>query len=632
MAVRPQQHGPWATLATLTALLLVLAVLQYRWIGDLGRAQAESRRTQIEHSAYRFAAALDRELGRALPDFRFEPGQGQDVRALFLERLSARARGETSSLISRVLVAYRGPSGEVTLQACSPDGAHCRPEPWPAALERFRLRLLGAGTAPEGGPQAGPTPFRPGGFLEEPLSIVVPLVQRIDEGGATGDRFGFRIVGFAVCELDGGQFRDRLLPQLAESHFGPLTESDLVVAVLQRTRHSALYISPSDVPISELEQSEFIWPLPYRRRGLDDRFGASRRAFGFTFGMPFLGEARSPRPPSAGRETAPSPPLASDAGRPALPPSGAKDASTRASSRDSGRPMPPVEEAPWLLVVRHRGGSLDQAIAAVRRRNLAVGLGVLTLLGAAAALLATGAQRARALARQQLEFVASVTHELNTPLAAIRSAGQNLADGIVKDPAQVRRYGGLIEHEGRRLTALVAQVLDFAGIDSGSRAYADEPVSLVRVVEDVLGDLSLVLEQSGLEVSTDLAPDLPEVRGDAAALRRVVANLLTNAAKFAGSGREIVVRASLQGEGRAVMLRVEDGGPGIPAAERKKVFEPFYRGGVAQRNETPGSGLGLSLVRRIVLAHGGRVRIEDAKQGGAAVVVELPIAGAEARG
>ena len=89
-----------------------------------------------------------------------------------------------------------------------------------------------------------------------------------------------------------------------------------------------------------------------------------------------------------------------------------------------------------------------------------------------------GAQRARRLARQQMEFVAGVTHELNTPLAAIRSAGQNLADGIVTDPAQVRRYGGLIEKEGGRLTALVAQVLDFAGIESGSRAYASEPLSV----------------------------------------------------------------------------------------------------------------------------------------------------------
>jgi signal transduction histidine kinase len=225
-----------------------------------------------------------------------------------------------------------------------------------------------------------------------------------------------------------------------------------------------------------------------------------------------------------------------------------------------------------------------------------------------------------------MEFVAGVTHELNTPLAAIRSAGQNLADGIVKDPAQVRRYGGLIEKEGGRLTALVAQVLDFAGIESGSRAYASEPLDVAPLVEQVLRDHRLALEQAGMEVETDLAPGLPQVRGDAAALRRALDNVVANAVKFAASGRRLAVRAATRADGGAVVLRVEDGGPGIPRDEHERVFEPFYRGGAAERNATPGSGLGLSLVRHVVHAHGGRVRVEGREAGGTAVVLELPAA------
>jgi signal transduction histidine kinase len=301
-----------------------------------------------------------------------------------------------------------------------------------------------------------------------------------------------------------------------------------------------------------------------------------------------------------------------------------------ARGRDPRRP--PEEPGPWLLVARHRGGSLEATVARVRRRNLAVGLGILALLGATAALLATGAQRARRLARQQMEFVAGVTHELNTPLAAIRSAGQNLADGIVTDPAQVRRYGGLIEKEGGRLTALVAQVLDFAGIESGDRAYAAEPLSAARLVDEVLRDHRLALEQAGMAVERDVAPDLPEIRGDAAALRRALANLVANAVKFAAAGRWLAVRAAARPDGRAVVLRVEDRGPGIPRDERERVFEPFYRGPAAERNATPGSGLGLSLVRHVVRAHGGSVRVEGREGGGAALVVELPAApAAEAR-
>jgi signal transduction histidine kinase len=143
-------------------------------------------------------------------------------------------------------------------------------------------------------------------------------------------------------------------------------------------------------------------------------------------------------------------------------------------------------------------------------------------------------------------------------------------------------------------------------------------------VEDVLRDHRLVLEQSGIALEREIAPDLPELRGDAAALRRMIANLLTNAAKFAAAGKWIGVRASARPDGRAVVLRVEDRGPGIPREERERVFEPLYRGPVAERNDAPGSGLGLSLVRHVVRAHGGSVRVEAGEGGGAALVVELP--------
>jgi signal transduction histidine kinase len=225
--------------------------------------------------------------------------------------------------------------------------------------------------------------------------------------------------------------------------------------------------------------------------------------------------------------------------------------------------------------------------------------------------------------------VAGVTHELNTPLAAIRSAGQNLADGIVTETGQVRRYGHLIEKEGDRLTSLVAQVLDFAGIESGSRAYAAEPLSLSALVDEVLRDHHLVLEQAEMAVERDVPPGLPDVRGDTAALRRVLSNVVVNAAKFAASGRWMAVRASARPDGGALVLRVEDRGPGIPREERDRVFEPFYRGPAAERNATPGSGLGLSLVRHVVRAHGGRVHVEGREGGGTAVVLELPVATAD---
>jgi signal transduction histidine kinase len=279
-----------------------------------------------------------------------------------------------------------------------------------------------------------------------------------------------------------------------------------------------------------------------------------------------------------------------------------------------------------VLAVRHHGGSLAEAVDAVRRRNLAVGLGILALLGTAAALLAIGGQRARHLARQQLDFVAGVTHELHTPLAAIRSAGQNLADGVVSDARQVRRYGDLIQKESGRLGALVAQVLDFAGIESGARSYAKGPVAMDSVVRKASGDLGLVLEQAGLKLEVDVAEGLPEIQGDESALRRALENLLTNAAKFAVAGGWVGIRAGRSADGRTIAVRVEDRGPGIPKSERGRVFEPFARGRNAHETQASGSGLGLSLVRHVAEAHGGHVRLESREEGGTAVVMELPIA------
>lgn len=264
-------------------------------------------------------------------------------------------------------------------------------------------------------------------------------------------------------------------------------------------------------------------------------------------------------------------------------------------------------------------------MAAVRRRNLGVGLGVLALLGSATALLAVGSARARRLAHQQLDFVAGVTHELHTPLAAIRSAGQNLADGVVAEPGQVRRYGDLIQKEGGRLGALVAQILDFAGIESGSRAYSMEPVRLGELVRQVTGDLGLVLEQAGMTLETEVCPDLPDVVGDPGALRRALENVITNATKFASEGKWLRVTVSA-GQGSA-LVRVEDRGPGIPKPDRGRVFEPFYRGRNAHESQASGSGLGLSLVRRIVHAHGGQVLLDTPAAGGTAVTLVIPASG-----
>jgi len=278
-------------------------------------------------------------------------------------------------------------------------------------------------------------------------------------------------------------------------------------------------------------------------------------------------------------------------------------------------------------VVTHRAGSVDQVVAAARRRNLAVSAGILALLAASVVLVVASAQRARRLADRQLEFVAGVSHELRTPVAVICSAGENLADGVVEDRDTVRQYGRVVRDEGRRLAEMVEQVLDFAGTYSGRRGYRFEDVDVMALVEESLGALGQTVREGGVEMETRVEPGLPPLRADRGALRRALVNLLQNAVKFGGDGRWVGLRAESGAAGRReVRITVEDRGLGIPPAEQRRLFEPFFRGEEALSRQIRGSGLGLSLVKRIVDAHGGAVEISTSPGRGSAFTLVLPAA------
>lgn len=299
-----------------------------------------------------------------------------------------------------------------------------------------------------------------------------------------------------------------------------------------------------------------------------------------------------------------------------------------------GPPPPPPglhrEDGPWTVFVRHREGSLDAVVGRARAWNVALGSGVLFLLGTSIVLLTVSARRATELSERKMEFVAGVSHELRTPLAVIRSAAQNLADGSVSGGPQVRRYGGLIETEGRRLEDLVEKVLELAGVQSQTRQSPRERVSTTGIVRSAVADSAAEAGERGIEVEADYpAVDL-FVLGDEDALRRGVANLVANAIKHGGDRNSVKVSIeSLSGE---VSISVSDRGPGIPSSEVPHLFEAFYRGRHARERQVRGSGLGLSLVQQIARDHGGRVEVDTNPGKGSRFSIVLPEALRESAG
>ncbi len=255
---------------------------------------------------------------------------------------------------------------------------------------------------------------------------------------------------------------------------------------------------------------------------------------------------------------------------------------------------------------------------------------MLGLLGASMGLLVLATRRAQRLATQQMEFVAAVSHELRTPLAVIRSAADNLADGVVHDETGIRRYGELMRNEGRRLTEMVEQILEFAGIQSGQRGFALRPVGIPDLLHDIVSASAGIIETAGLTVTFAIPDDLPDVLGDESALRRVFQNLIDNAIKYGAAGGSIAIAAARSGA--QVSVTVADHGIGIDAADQSRIFEPFYRAADVVAAQMQGAGLGLSLVQRIVLAHGGSVTVKSARGEGSVFTVTLPSAGERTAG
>ena len=279
---------------------------------------------------------------------------------------------------------------------------------------------------------------------------------------------------------------------------------------------------------------------------------------------------------------------------------------------------PLLRESGWRVSMRNHWGAVGEIVARMRqRRVLAIGH-VMAILFLSLAIIALVAHRAERLRRKQLEFVAGMTHELNTPLAALQAAGQNLADGVVHDDAQIARYGSMVERESRRLADLVAQVLDYSGLQS-RRQLASEPVDVAAVIANAVDASRWLAEEKHVEVQTTVAADLPPVNGNADALTRAIQNLIANSIRHGVP--PVVVTAACVGD--KITITVENDGPPIAPADARHLFEPFYRG----RNATArGTGLGLTIVHQIAKAHKGTITFDRRRPAGAAFTLTLPVA------
>jgi signal transduction histidine kinase len=245
------------------------------------------------------------------------------------------------------------------------------------------------------------------------------------------------------------------------------------------------------------------------------------------------------------------------------------------------------------------------------------------LLGGLVMALRTVARESK-LNQMKTNFVSNVSHELRTPLASIRVFAEFLRLGRARDPAKAIEYGEYIETESRRLTQLISNILDFAKIESGSKTYEFVTGDIEDVLAECLRTLNVRLNHSGHTVQYE-GPDgeVPPVRMDPHALVQAFCNILENAAKYSADASDIHV--SLKVRRREVVVAVRDEGVGIARAEQARIFERFHRVHTDLVHDVKGSGLGLSIVKHIVDAHGGRISVESAAGKGSTFSIHLPL-------
>jgi signal transduction histidine kinase len=592
---------PWQLPAAVILLvaLAALATLQHRWLGEVSEAERERMRAGLRTRASAFSQEFDTEITRLFLAFHID-------REL-LDRGPAAALGgayggwqaatTAPSIVRGIYMASGMTIESAKLQRFDVGRSMLEPAEWPREFQellRRTPRLLP--------PLVGlPRPLMMADALEAGIpALIIPAphltTTRIGEQFAAHPTPGAE-ARVLIVALERDSLRRELVEPLVVKHFGDAPTTEYLVTIAPRDDPSSVvFVSGDKIEPGAADVTAGLFDLRMNE--------VTRVAHG------------------RGRLAPPGAP----ADRVAI------TIVRRADATDGRRALIAGgdDQGAWEMRLRHRDGSLESIVARSRRRNLAISLGVFGLLAASVVLALASAERQRRMAKQQMEFVAAVSHELRTPLAVICSAGENLADGVVADRTQVKRYGALIQTEGRRLGDMVERVMEFAGISGGTAARARTGVDVSKVVAEAADAVRHDADDRGVTVKVHENGKLPAVIGDLDALRSAVQNVIGNAVKYSPGGASVDVSTQLaNGASRRVQIRVVDRGLGIDAADLPHIFKPFYRGRRAVDAQVRGTGVGLSVVRHVVDSHGGSIAVDSRAGEGTTVVVELPAADAE---
>jgi signal transduction histidine kinase len=602
----------------LVLLVGVLAFFQYTWLGQVSEAERSRLRTTLNQRAREFADDFDRDIGRAYTSLQMSDDtvEAKDWETFAKRYDQWKEAARFPQLIRTIYLTADQASAEPLLQF-DPAARTFRSATWPPDFEPVKQRIQPFNDHVE------PPPGLPGAlrFVALPGSPIVPAVPAIlvpvqsaqyatTASPSRGNIRAFRPgPAFIVLELDRGFMVNTMLPSLVERHFAV---DDYHVAVTDGHSAGPPIFTKGLAAGTTIRQSDADATTPFfgiRMDGFKDAIAALKPVAGAAAVLTPSDTTSAPSASAPGQVS-----IVVQQGRAGVE-------TMRTANVQYG------DRGAWQIVLQHPAGSLEAAVSRARVRNLSLSFGVLAVLAAGVFLITINAQRAERLAAQQIDFVATVSHELRTPLAVIRSAAQNLSAGVVHEPGQARRYGELIDGEGRRLTDMIEQVLTYAGLSGRRPLTTTAPTDVVAFAQEVVASWDALIRDAGFTVDVTAAGDVPSVLIDEGMFRSALNNLIANALKYGAGGSWLGVDVRL-GAGKSgkkeVRVSVSDRGRGIDPPDLPHIFDAFYRGQYAKDRQIHGNGLGLSLVERIAEAHGGRVSVTSTPGAGATFTLHLP--------
>lgn len=611
----PMKEREFSTVIIILAVIvvIVLGVLQYRWSNQVSEATSIRLADSLQMSMINWHLDFFRAFSEICVVMRVDPDSStRDDWDQYARRYADWKKTTANpNLVAGFYILRFDEAPAAQVLRLAPSGQRFEPSDWPSNFGELRQELQQPASkagadgsfATSGGSNSAAVPdtnaeftnrFYTGGPLagwqfEPRIPALVRSVAHDPSASAVRQTSARNAMDWIVIALDRDDVRNNILPALAQRYFRGTEGLDYQVAVTSdENMGRPLYSSDAGFGNAEIADADGTMNIFGRLRGTGQ--GSPIHIF---------------HTPSQENGPAASVavtwfPLLHDVGA----------------------------DQDWRLIVRHRrGGALGAFIADSRRRDLAIGFGVLFLLVISMAILIFTSTRAQRLAKLQMDFVTAVSHELRTPLTVISSAAENIAHGVVEGKPQLEQYGSVIGAQARKLFEMVEQILLFAAIREGQQRYSLRPLEVPEILDAALSGTAGLIRTAGFHVEQQTEPNLPRIVGDLPALSQCLQNLITNTLKYGSEQKWIGIQARLAEHGltgKEVQISVSDRGIGIAPEEIRHIFEPFYRSPSVTAAQIHGTGLGLPLAKSIVEAMKGQVTVKSAPGRGSTFTLHLP--------